>query len=136
MRRTGRQPPAQMRSDAIKLGPLAATQRACSEALMNQETGYLNALQGCERFEWKDPYLLMYCKGLNAPLRFRRMLIGSPAIEFKRAIQQAQDNFAARLGAAHLATAILASQIAVTLLGTNGKPSLFSGQCLKAESCP
>jgi heat shock protein HslJ len=46
---------------------------ACPEAVMNQETKYLQALQSAERFEWKDPYLLIYCKGLEKPLRFTRM---------------------------------------------------------------
>lgn len=32
---------------------------------MNQETKYLNALQTAEHFEWKDPYLLIYCKGFR-----------------------------------------------------------------------
>jgi len=39
---------------------------------MNQETKYLNALQAAERYEWKDPYLLIYSNGLDKPLRFTR----------------------------------------------------------------
>jgi hypothetical protein len=39
---------------------------------MNQETKYLSALQAAERYEWKDPDLLIYCKGLDKPLRFTR----------------------------------------------------------------
>lgn len=58
--------------DLIKLGPLGSTRMACPEAVMNQETKYLNALQAAERFERKDPYLLLYCKGLGKPLRFTR----------------------------------------------------------------
>jgi heat shock protein HslJ len=46
---------------------------ACPEAVMNQETKYLDALQAAERFEWKAPYLLIYCKGFEKPLRFTRM---------------------------------------------------------------
>jgi hypothetical protein len=46
---------------------------------MNQETKYLNALQTVERFEWKDPYLLIYCKGFEKPLRFTRMQAPKPA---------------------------------------------------------
>jgi heat shock protein HslJ len=45
---------------------------ACPEAVMNQEMKYLAALQTAERFEWKDPYLLIYCKGFGKPLRFTR----------------------------------------------------------------
>jgi heat shock protein HslJ len=64
---------AEIHGDAIKLGPLGSTRMACPEAMMNQETKYLEALQAAERFEWKDPYLLIYCKGLEKPLRFTRM---------------------------------------------------------------
>ncbi len=64
--------PAEISGDAIKLGPLGATRMACSEAVMNQETKYMSALQAAERFEWKDPYLLLHCKGLEKPLRFTR----------------------------------------------------------------
>ena len=64
---------AEIHGDAIKLGPLGSTRMACPEAVMNQETKYLEALQAAERFEWKDPYLLIYCKGFAKPLRFTRM---------------------------------------------------------------
>lgn len=65
--------PAEIGADRIKLGPLGATRMACPEAVMNQETKYLNALQAAERFEWKDPYLLLYSKGFEKPLRFTRL---------------------------------------------------------------
>jgi heat shock protein HslJ len=64
---------AQLHGDAIKLGPLGSSRMACPEAVMNQETKYLEALQAAERFEWKDPYVLIYRKGLAKPLRFKRM---------------------------------------------------------------
>jgi heat shock protein HslJ len=64
--------PADISGNAMKLGPLAASRMACPEAVMNQETKYLEALQAAERFEWKDPYLLIYCKGFEKPLRFTR----------------------------------------------------------------
>jgi heat shock protein HslJ len=63
---------AEIAGDAIKLGPLGTTRMACPEAVMNQETKYLNALQAAERFEWKDPYLLLHSKGIEKPLRFTR----------------------------------------------------------------
>jgi len=47
-----------------QLGPLGSTRKACPEAVMNQETKYLNALQAADRFEWKDPYLLLHSKSL------------------------------------------------------------------------
>jgi heat shock protein HslJ len=63
----------EIHGDHIKFGPLGATRMACAEAAMNQETRYLGALGAAERFEWKDPYLLIYCKGFEKPLRFTRM---------------------------------------------------------------
>lgn len=71
--------PAEMNGDIVKLGPLASSRMACPEAVMNQETKYLEALQAAERFDWKDPYLLIYCKGLEKALRFTRMAPGKPA---------------------------------------------------------
>jgi len=63
---------AQIAGTSIKLGPLGSTRMACPEAVMNQETKYLNALQAAERYEWKDPYLLIYSAGFDKPLRFTR----------------------------------------------------------------
>jgi heat shock protein HslJ len=65
--------PAAISESAVKLGPLGSTRMACPEAVMNQEKKYLDALHAAERFEWKDPYLLLYCKGFEKPLRFTRM---------------------------------------------------------------
>ncbi|HEY3457465.1 MAG TPA: META domain-containing protein [Bryobacteraceae bacterium] len=65
--------PAKISGDSMQLGPLGATRMACPEAVMNQETKYLDALQKVERFEWKDPYLLLYEKGTEKPLRFTRL---------------------------------------------------------------
>jgi heat shock protein HslJ len=56
----------------IKLTGLGSTRMACPEPIMNQETKYLNALQAAERYEWKDPYLLIFGNGLDKPLRFTR----------------------------------------------------------------
>lgn len=64
---------AEIDAPAIKLGPLASTRMACPDAVMNQETRYLAALQSAKHFEWKDPYLVVYCKGFEKPLRFKRM---------------------------------------------------------------
>jgi hypothetical protein len=52
---------------------------SCPEAVMNQETKYFSALQAAERFEWKETYLLIYCKGFEKPLRFTRMQAPKPA---------------------------------------------------------
>jgi len=64
--------PAQIDGEKIELGPLGSTRMSCPEAVMNQETEYLNALQASEHWEWKSPYLLLYTKGLTKPLRFTR----------------------------------------------------------------
>jgi len=64
---------AEINGPAIKLGPLASTRMACAEEVMNQETKYLATLQSAEHFEWKNPYLVVYCKGFEKPLRFKRM---------------------------------------------------------------
>jgi heat shock protein HslJ len=71
--------PVEISGDAIKLGPLASSRKACPEAVMNQETKYLEALHASERFEWKDPYFLIYCKGFEKPLRFTRLTPAKPA---------------------------------------------------------
>jgi len=65
--------PAEISGSAIKLGPLGSTRMSCPEAVMSQETKYLDALQAAEHFEWKEPYLLIYCKGFEKPLRSTRM---------------------------------------------------------------
>jgi heat shock protein HslJ len=72
---------AQITGDAIKLSPLGVTRRACPEAVMNQETKYLKALQAAERFEQKDSYLLVYCRGFEKPLRFTRKSSSTPAVQ-------------------------------------------------------
>lgn len=57
----------------LKMGPLASTRMACmAEAMSTQEAKYLKALEGATRYEWQDPYLLIYCDGLDKPLRFTK----------------------------------------------------------------
>jgi heat shock protein HslJ len=70
---------AEIHGDAIKFGPLGSTRMACAEPVMNQEAKYLEALQAAERLEWKDPYLLIYCKGFEKPLQFTRISSEKPA---------------------------------------------------------
>jgi heat shock protein HslJ len=57
---------------SIKFTGLGSTRMACPEPIMDQETKYLNALLAAERYEWKDPYLLIYASGMDKPLRFTR----------------------------------------------------------------
>jgi heat shock protein HslJ len=70
--------PAEVSGDTLKLGPLASTRMMCPEPVMNQETKYINALQAADHFEWKAPYLLIYSKGFEKPLRFTRMPPSKP----------------------------------------------------------
>ncbi len=62
----------EINGDAIRFGPVGSTRMACSEAVMNQETKYLKALQAAERFERKEQYLLIYSKNAPKPLLFTR----------------------------------------------------------------
>jgi heat shock protein HslJ len=73
--------PAEIAGSALKLGPLGSTRMACPEAVMNQERKYLSALQAAERYEWKDPYLLVHCKGIDRPLRFTRVTASPPTAQ-------------------------------------------------------
>jgi heat shock protein HslJ len=70
---------ADISGDHLKFGALGSTRMACPEAIMNQESKYLAALQASQRFEWKDPYLLIYYTGSEKPLRFTRTAPAKPA---------------------------------------------------------
>jgi len=63
---------ATIHGDSITFGPLAATRKACPEAIMNQENLYLDALAGATRYEVDEPYLYLYTSAQEAPLRFVR----------------------------------------------------------------
>jgi len=64
----------EINGESIKFGHLASTLMACpSEAVSNQETNYLKALEGADRIVIDGPYLLIYSKGLEKPLRFTRI---------------------------------------------------------------
>jgi heat shock protein HslJ len=62
--------PVEISGDSIHFGPLASTRMACPDAVANQEAKYLKALEGAERFAREGPYLIIYCKGMDKPLRF------------------------------------------------------------------
>ena len=63
---------ATLTGNAISFGPLATTRKACPEALMSQETRYLQALEVAERVEVQDSLLYLHTAGGAAPLRFGR----------------------------------------------------------------
>lgn len=56
--------------NTIAFGPLAATRRACAEAVMNQESRYLAALGQARRFEVSGSTLLIHPADGGPPLRF------------------------------------------------------------------
>jgi len=57
---------------SLTIARLGATKRMCPPAMMDQETKYLRALEGAERFVIEGRSLLVFCKGLDKPLRFVR----------------------------------------------------------------
>jgi len=54
----------------LTIARLGATKKLCPPALMDQETKYLRALEGAERFVLEGATLAVYSKGLDKPLRF------------------------------------------------------------------
>jgi heat shock protein HslJ len=61
-----------IQGETITFGPLATTRKACSEAVMNQESRYLAALREANRFRVDGPFLYIYTTGRQQPLRFIR----------------------------------------------------------------
>ncbi|BAU14190.1 hypothetical protein LEP3755_47350 [Leptolyngbya sp. NIES-3755] len=59
--------------DRFKVGAIGATKKACSPALMNQETRFFQALQRAERIRFERSFLLIDVEGSDQPLRFSRM---------------------------------------------------------------
>lgn len=50
----------QAKSNQLSIGPLASTFKACEESLMSQESRYLKALQGAQRYEMKAQGLQIF----------------------------------------------------------------------------
>jgi heat shock protein HslJ len=58
----------------IKFGPVATTRMACGDdTLTTQETQFLKFLSATNRYEMRNPFLLIYAEGFDQPLRFSRM---------------------------------------------------------------
>jgi heat shock protein HslJ len=57
----------------ITIGPLMVTRKACSTAVSDQETRYLEALAGAHRLRIDGPYLLIDTKVAGKPLTFTRI---------------------------------------------------------------
>jgi heat shock protein HslJ len=64
--------PVTVSGGAMSFGALAATKMFCGEAVTNQESEYFAALDAAERWEIKEPFLLIYAAGRPEPLRFIR----------------------------------------------------------------
>jgi len=55
---------------SLTIARLGATKKLCPPSLMDQETKYLRALEGAERFAIQGTTLTVYSQGLDKPLRF------------------------------------------------------------------
>ena len=58
---------------SISFGQLGATRMACADAVNEQQTNYLTALQAAEHFGREGDALLIYLRGNDQPLRFVRI---------------------------------------------------------------
>jgi heat shock protein HslJ len=64
----------ELKGETIRFGQLASTLMACSsDAVSKQESTYLGALKNAERLSLEGPWLLIYSKGLDKPLRFSQI---------------------------------------------------------------
>lgn len=64
----------EINGNTIKFGPVASTRMACAdEALTTQETQFLKFLNAANRFEMRNPYLLLFAEGYDQPLHFSRI---------------------------------------------------------------
>jgi len=63
----------------LKIGPLASTFKACEESVMTQETRYLQALQGAQRYQVNQDGLQIFykTKAGTGVLRFTSLDTGS-----------------------------------------------------------
>jgi len=59
-----------LNGENLKISNIASTRKACSEAVANQESLFLNALERAYQIRIDGPYLLIYSKGLKQPLKF------------------------------------------------------------------
>jgi putative lipoprotein len=62
----------EIQGESIRFGQMGSTRMSCEEAVNNQESKYLRALGSAERFVLEAQSLLIYCTGMERPLRFTR----------------------------------------------------------------
>jgi heat shock protein HslJ len=60
--------------NTIKFGPIASIRMACGDDALNaQEAQFLKFLSAANRFEMRDPFLLLFAQGYDQPLHFSRI---------------------------------------------------------------
>lgn len=64
--------PVEIDRDRLKFGPLMSTKMACLGGASQQESRYLAALRGAQRYEVQGDTLLIHSQGMEQPLRFVR----------------------------------------------------------------
>ena len=64
--------PVVIKGQSITFGAVGSTMMMCPEEVMNQERDFFRALETAERYEINGDLLYVYCKGADAPLKFRR----------------------------------------------------------------
>lgn len=64
--------PVTVSGTSLGFGLQAVTRKMCPEAVMRQETAYLEALRDAERYEIEGSDLYIYIAGRTRPLRFTR----------------------------------------------------------------
>ncbi|MBW4692542.1 MAG: META domain-containing protein [Lyngbya sp. HA4199-MV5] len=71
---------AQLMGDRFTVGAIASTKKLCPPAVMDQENRYFQALQTAERVSvsLNGTSLLVYSRGIEAPLRFTRLTAAKP----------------------------------------------------------
>jgi heat shock protein HslJ len=63
---------ATISGDTIAFQDLVTTRMACQPAYNEQETAFLTALGGAERFSIEEPFLTIHVKGSSQPMHFIR----------------------------------------------------------------
>jgi heat shock protein HslJ len=61
--------------DRLRFGPLISTKMACPGGASEQESRYLGALRGAQRYEVQGDTLLIHAQGMDQPLRFVRTTV-------------------------------------------------------------
>ena len=59
--------------NTIKVGVVGSTFMACAEAVMNQESKFLEALAQATEIRLEGPFLFIECENLDQPLKFTRL---------------------------------------------------------------